>query len=251
MKNKILLFVLSVLLLSAMAVPSMCQLTVGINVGDWFEYEGTLVSWVADSGVPFPPNEYALILEEYNTTDWFRYTVTDIVDDEVTFEILTHWSNGTETTSTLVDNMATSFTMMVIGANLTEGYQIRPEYDWEPDIGFPLVWPARILDPPIMLDVNNETRETNVLDWVHPPDFGYTHQIYNWDKETGIQVYYEVQSSATDYVSGGDYSYTAKFELVDSSYGIVIPDLTGIVMLSALIAITVLIILLRPKKSKN
>jgi len=247
MKKAILLIVLTMLLLFAMAVPSMCQLTVGINVGDWFVYEGTLVSWVADPGVPFPPNEYAIILETYNTTDWFNYTVTNIANEVVTFEVLTYWSNGSETTETLDDNMAESFTMMAIGADLEEGYQIRPEFDWYPVIGFDLIWPARFLGAPIML----ETRETNVLDWVHPPDFGYTRQIYYWDKETGIQVYYEVQSSATDYVSGGDYSYTAKFELVDSSYGFVIPDLTGTIMLAALIAFTIAIVIYKRKKIFN
>mgnify|MGYP001151621573 CR=1 FL=1 len=64
MKKIILLTVFSVLLLSVMIVPSLSQeWTVGVNVGDWFTYEGTLVLWEADEGVPFPPNEYALILQ--------------------------------------------------------------------------------------------------------------------------------------------------------------------------------------------
>jgi hypothetical protein len=123
----------SALLLSVMTVPSLSQeWTAGINVGDWFIYEGTLVLWEADAGVPFPPNEYALILQEYDVTDYYNYTVTDIVGSNVTFEVLTYWSNGTETTSILVDNMTSSFIMIVIGANLEPATQIRDEYDWTP-----------------------------------------------------------------------------------------------------------------------
>ena len=115
MKKIILLTVFSVLLFSIMIVPLLSQeWTVGVNVGDWFMYEGTLVLWEADASVPFPPNEYALILQEYNVTDWYKYTVTDIVGSNVTFDVLIHWSNGTETTSILVDNMTSSFSMMAI-----------------------------------------------------------------------------------------------------------------------------------------
>jgi hypothetical protein len=221
MKKKIVLLILfSVFLSCAMTVPSLSQWAVGVNVGDWFKYEGTLVLWEADPGVPFPPNEYALILKEYNETDWYNYTVTDIVGETVTFEILTHWSNGTETTSVLVDNMTSSFTMMVIGANLEPGTQIRDEFDWEPILNFSYVWPPRTLNEAIMVEYEAGTRETNVLDWVHPPTFGYTRQIYHWDKEYGIQVGYEVHSTATDFVSGGEYTYIAAFQLVDSSINV-------------------------------
>jgi len=251
MKKIILLTVFSVLLLSVMIVPSLSQeWTVGVNVGDWFTYEGTLVLWEADAGVPFPPNEYALILEEYNVTDWYTYTVTDIVGSNVTFDVLTHWSNGTETTSILVDNMTSSFTMMVIGANLEPGTHLRDEIDWEPIIDFPMIWPPRTLNETIMVELEAGTREMNVLDWTHPPTFGYTRQIYHWDKENGIQAYYQVESTATDFASGGEYTYIAKFQLVDSSINVlVIPEYhSGTIMLLVFIAITVSIDLYRRKK---
>lgn len=251
MKKIILLTVFSVLLFSIMIVPSLSQeWTVGVNVGDWFMYEGTLVLWEADASVPFPPNEYALILQEYNVTDWYKYTVTDIVGSNVTFDVLVHWSNGTETTSILVDNMTSSFSMMVIGANLEPGIQIRDEFDWEPVIGFPLFWPARTLNETIMVEYESGPREMNVLDWTHPPTFGYTRQMYHWDKEYGIQAYYQVESTATDFASGGEYTYIAKFQLVDSSMDVlVIPEyLPGAVMLLVLISITVSIGLYRRKR---
>ncbi len=256
MKKKIVLLTLfSVFLVSAMTVPSLSPWTAGVNIGDWFMYEGTLVLWEADEGVPFPPHEYALILKEYNETDWYNYTVTDIVGENVTFEILTHWSNGSETTSVLIDNMTSSFTMMIIGANLEPGTQIRDEVDWTEVFGFPYVWPPRYLNETIMVEyINGTFRETNVLDFVHPPAFpgAYTRQLYHWDKEYGIQARYEVHSNATT-MEGGEYAYIAAFQLVDSSIDVlIIPEYPpGAVMLSLFVAITVSTALYKRKKLRH
>lgn len=256
MKKITLLTVFSVLLLSAMLLPSLCQaqLTVGVQVGDWFMYEGTLVSWEAGPSVPIPPNEYAFEVVTFNTTDWFRYTVTDITGENVTFEIVTHWSNGTETTATLEDDMANSFTLMCIGTNLGPGDEVRPEYDWTAVFGFAWIWPARILNDTVEDQYLGGIRTANVLDWWHPPFFEgmepSTRQVYHWDEETGIQTLYETQSSGMDYTSGEDYSYDVRRVLVDSSLeGLVIPEVfTTIVMLVILSASTVSIVLYRRKK---
>jgi len=247
MKKTILLIVLSMLLLCAMAVPALAQYDwdVGIAVGDWFLYEGTLLFYDSAT-VPFPP-PYLEYLQVYAESDWMNYTVIDITPgdggDNVTFSVLTHWSNGTETTSELVDNMTSSMTLMVIGANLADYTEIRPEYDI---LGWPM--PARYLNESFMLDTDNGTRETNVLD--HDSDIftNIYHYIYYWDKETGIQVYFE--NYATDVVTeeGQPYSYKCKLDLVNSSSGVIVPDLTGPVMLSAFIAITVPIVLYKRKK---
>ena len=101
-----------------------------------------------------------------------------------------------------------------------------------------------------MVEYASGPREMNVLDWTHPPTFGYTRQMYHWDKEYGIQAYYQVESTATDFASGGEYTYIAKFQLVDSSMDVlVIPEyLPGAVMLLVLISITVSIGLYRRKR---
>ena len=240
----------SMVLLSATLLLPMCQaLTVGVSVGNWFKYKGTLVSWVADPGVPFPPSQYDTDVLTFNTSDWFRYTVTGIVAENVTFEVVTHWKNGTETTETLGDNMADSFSMMIIGANLAPGAQIRPAYDWEPVFGFPWIWPARILNATTEDPYTVGTRTANVLDWWMPPVFGgdpTTRQIYHWDKLTGIQTLFETHSAQTAYDDSfqpiGDYSYVTKRVLVDSSIsGMVVPEgLTiGVMMLLSTIAVLV------------
>jgi hypothetical protein len=257
MKKTALLTVLSVLLLSAILLPSLCQaLTVGVQVGDWFKYEGELVSWEADEGVPFPPSQYDTDVLTFNTTDWFKYTVTAINGETVTFEVVTHWQNGTETTATIEDDMANSFTMMIIGTDLGPGDQVRPEYDWTETFGFSWIWGTRTLNASEQDPYAGGTRTANVLDWWMPPIFGdpTTRQIYHWDAATGIQTLYETHSAQTAYDDQfqpiGDYSYVTRRVLVDSSVpGLVVPEVfTTIVMLMILSASTATIVLYRRKK---
>lgn len=142
--------------------------------------------------------------------------------------------------------MTDSFTMMVIGANLTEGTTIRPEFDWAPFFGFPYVWPERKLNQSIIVPFNGIEKEVNVLDWVHPPLFSCmpptTRQIYWWDKTIGIQVRYYVSENGTDFYSGESYRYVATFELIDTSkgWGAVIPEGANIAVI--VLASTIILI---------
>ena len=190
-KRIVSLVALSVLLLSATAVPALAQYDwdVGVEVGDWFLYEPTLILWESEE-VAFPPF-YLQYLQTYNESSLMNYTVTDITGDIVTFEVEYHWTNGTDTTSMLEENMTSSESLMVIGANLPDGAEIRPEYSildmW--------AMPARYLNESIMLETDTGTRETNVLD--HDSDIfnQIYHHTYYWDKETGIQVYHAEQAT--------------------------------------------------------
>jgi hypothetical protein len=239
-----LLVVIPILLLSTLVVPALCDdLTVGVSVGDWFKYEGTLDYWEADDVVPFPPDQYTTFLQTYNESNWMTYTVTGIEGNVITFEVLTHWKNGTETIETTTDDITSSFTMMAIGANLEPGTQIRDEYDWQY-----FIWPPRYLNNSIIVEYESGPRETNVLDWLHP--IGYTNQIYHWDKATGVQVLYEVHANNTDYTSGGEYKYIATFKLIDTNVDeLKIPEYsTGTVMVLTLVAVTASLEIYRRKK---
>ncbi len=66
-----------------------------------------------------------------------NYTVTDITlgdgSDVLTFDLVYYWKNGTETNSILDDNITSSQSLMVLGANLANYTEILPEYsisDW-------------------------------------------------------------------------------------------------------------------------
>ena len=246
MKKTILLTALSLLLLSVIVAPVMAQYDwdVGVEVGDWFLYEGTLVYYESQT-VAFPP-AYLEYLQTYNDSDWIKYTVTDITPGNgaiVTFDVLTHWSDGTETTDTLEENITSSANLMVIGANLTDGTEIRPAYSlldqWD--------MPARYLNASIMLDTANGTRETNVLDHDSNIFDQIYHYTYYWDKETGIQVYYEAIGDDVLNQDFQPFSFKCKLELVDSSSGIIVPDITVIVMLSTLFATAIPILIYKRK----
>ena len=171
-----------------------------------------------------------------------NYTVTGITDSVVTFEIVYHWTNGTETTSTLDDDMYSSTSLMVIGANLADGTEIRPEYDI---LGWPM--PARVLNSSILLG----TQVTNVLDYESDIFYQIYYYTYCWDKQTGIQVYF--QNNGTDVMDQWltPFSFRCKLELIDSSAGNVVPEFSAVVMLSTLMIITIPIILCRRKKLPN
>lgn len=250
MKQIILTVLLSVFLLSAMIVPSLSQdWTVGVSVGDTFKYAGTLVSWESDA-VSFPPT-YLEFLQTYNESDWMEYTVTGIDAENVTFEVTTHWKNGTETVSTMEDNMTSSQSMMVIGADLTEGTEIRVA---RTDPTWGIEYAARILEAPVMREYESGTKETNVLIYDQDIFGNIFHYEYLWDKETGIQVYF--QNSGIDVLDMNQnmYSYNVTLELIETNVAdwTVIPEFpTGTVMLLVFIAITVSIDLYRRKTLKH
>lgn len=247
-KKIILTVLLAVFLLSAMVVPALSQYDwdIGIEVGDWFLYEPTLILWESEE-VAFPPY-YLQYLQTYNESSLMNYTVTGITlgdgGDLITFEVVYQWKNGTETTSTLEENMTSSESLIVIGANLPNGAEIRPAYsilDMWP-------MPARYLNESIMLDTDQGIKETNVLDHDSNIFEQIYHYTYYWNKETGIQVYHAEHGTDVLNENQQAYSYSCKVELIDSSTGVVIPDLTGSVMLLTLIAITIPIVFLHRRK---
>ena len=241
MKKIILLAGLSLLLLVGMVAPAQGQWTIDLQAGDWFKYEGNLLNWTSEEGFEFPPS-FAGYLQTYNESDWIMYTVTDVsIQDLVNWTVVTHWSNGTETTADMVENVTSSSDIMVIGANMTEGDLIRPADFLAGD---------RILNASIMLDSPNGTREMNVLNYASE-FFGstYGHEYY-WDALTGIQVLHWMDANASDFMSGATYNYTATFTLIESSTGQVIPDLTGPLLLLATMSITAPIALLLRRKKR-
>jgi hypothetical protein len=243
MKKKIVLLTLfSVFLLSAMTVPSLSQWTVGVKVGDWFLYESTLVEY---EGEPFPPNEYMTFLQTYNDSDWQKLTVTAVSGTTITFESVTHWKNGSDTTTTIEEEITTSSELWAIGANLTVGEEVRPEDTfWG--------WPARIINETINTEYDGLIRETNYVPWSFmggpEGDWPFNYEYY-FDKETGILVKYV--AAAELYQETGDVTFLAVNELVDLNVWVIPEYPTVTVMLLAFVAITVSIGLYGRKKLKH
>jgi len=255
MKKKILIVLLSVLLLSAMAVPALAQsLDVGVEVGDWFKYEAKVTQWESDD--PFlPEGFYGPLTLADNQTNFILYTVTDItpVDggNNVTFTITYDWQNGSETEGTLVETVTTANTnIFMIGANMEEGDMVSDTFDFL-GMGF-FDYPVRSINQTIDREYLDSTRETNVCEY--PLEiFGSLYDyVYQWDKVTGMRVYYENHGDVAAFGESSAYVYTVIWELVDSSVeGLVIPDLTGPIMLLTLIAVTIPIVLHKRKTLKH
>jgi len=229
-------------------VPALAQYDwdISIEVGDWFLYEGTLISYESNFGFPPPYLEY---LQTYNESDWMKYTVIDTsIQGFINFTIVTHWSNGTETSMDYAEDIMNSESLMVIGANLTDHEEIRPEYLL---LGF---WPmpARSLNESMMLVTTNGTRETNVAIYDWNIFENIYHHTWYWDKKTGIIAYHEEYGDDLATENEGDlYSYHSKLELVNSSLGIILPDLTGSILLLTLIAITIPIYLQKRRRQSK
>ena len=254
MKKILPAMLLSVFLLSAITVPTLSQdVTVGVSVGDWFKYEASVYDWEAEPSVPFPPDQYVEFLYTYNETDWQKYTVTDVVGSNVTFDVLSHWKNGTETTYELEINITSSQSppevLTVVPANLEAGDQVKPELTL-----FGLItYPPRYINETVLVDYGTGTRETNVLDYEHPtllPEASI-HSTQHWDKETGVLVKMLGKFLNNTSVAVGDYSVTYEIELVEANLWVVPEFPTGTVMLLIFVSVTVSIAIYRRKKLKH
>jgi hypothetical protein len=246
MKKVILVMLLAVFMLSAMAVPSLSQdVTVGVSVGDWFMYEGDLVLWEADDGVPFPPHQMYSFLQTWNESDWQKRTVTNVSGTTVTYEIVTHYKNGTEVTQTVDEGVTSAFTYYAIGANLGPGDQARASIFGDP----------MILNETIDREYGDITRETNYCEWSSfysnplPTLYDvYTHDDFYWDKATGILAEWVYNGSLS--MAEGNATYSVIQKLIDANVWVIPEFPTGTVMLLVFVAVTVCVDIYRRKKLK-
>jgi hypothetical protein len=255
MKKTILIVLLSVFLLSALTVPALAQsLDVGVEVGDWFEYEAKVTQWESDD--PFlPEGFYGPLSLADNETNSILYTVTDItpVDggNNVTFTITYDWENGSVTEGTYVESVTTANTnIFMIGANMEEGDMVSDTFDFL-GMGF-FDYPVRSINQTIDREYLDGTRETNVCEYsIDIWGSIYEYTIY-WDKATGMRAYFQEHGDVGAIGEGAPYEFTRVWELVDSSVeGLVIPEFTGLIMLSLLIAVTIPIVLHKRKTLKH
>jgi hypothetical protein len=256
MKRKTILIAgLSMLLLAAMAAPAMAKEDVGVQVGDWFQYEAKITQW--DSEMEFLIEGYLgpLTLAD-NQTDSIIYTVTaitpDTIGDNVTFEITYNWSNGSVTYGNLVEQVATTDqNIFIIGANMTEGDMVSDAYSF---MGM-ADYPARYITSTEDLENPNATRSTNVLIYtVNLMGTDYEYEMW-WDAVTGMRVYYWNHAAVPEINFGGTpqpaYEYTLEWSLVDSSVdGVLIPDLTGPILLLTVMSISIPIALLHRRRKR-
>ncbi len=254
--KKIIAAGLSILVLAAMAVPVLAQKElVGVQVGDWFKYKAEVTQW--ESTMEFLPENYQgpLIVQE-NQTDAIWYNVTTITPgdggDNVTFTIQYDWTNGTVTYETMTYNVSTADQIIfMIGANMTAGDMVSDTFDFLNLNMFQ--YPARYINETIDFTNPNATRETNVLEYdINILGAPYEY-IFYYDKTTGMRVWYWNHGDVPEitFPTGTQpaYEYTVVWELVDSSVeDLLVPDLTGPILLLTFMTITVPIVFLHRRK---
>lgn len=254
MKKTILIVLLSAFLSSAMIVPALAQdMTVGVSVGDWFKYENRITEWTHEEAF-LPEGYFGPLTLADNETNFILYTVTDILPVDgganVTFTITYDWKNGSVTEGELVETVSTANqNLFAIGANMEPDDMVSDEFSF---FGM-MDYPARTINSTIDREYLNEViREANTLEYTieifgSPYDY-----VYQWDKETGMRVYYESHGDVAEFGDSPAYTYTVVSELVDSSIeGLVIPEFTGLIMLSLLVAITIPLVLYKRKTLKR
>jgi hypothetical protein len=112
-------------------------------------------------------------------------------------------------------------------------------------------YPARYINETIDFTNPEATRETNVLEYdINILGSPYEY-IFYYDKATGMRVWYWNHGDviALDYIGQPAYEYTVVWELADSSVnGLLIPDLTGPILLLTTMAITIPIVILHRRR---
>jgi hypothetical protein len=242
MKKAILAMLFALLLLSAMAVPSLSQdLTVGVSVGDSFTYEGTWFHDVISGGTTVPNQLVAY--QFWNETDSVTRTVIDVTDTMVTFENEFHFSNGTSATNTTVEDVANpAWVMLCVGANMEQGDSFYYDETYLVDY--------LIFNSTVMIDYGDAAGERETL-YHQSTTYAWATVIrqYWFDKETGILVRAQLDAG---YNLEDQNSTSGTFvELVDTSLWVIPEFPTGTAMLAVFAAVTVSIAVYRRKRLKR
>jgi len=200
-KNGLLVFVSWFLLLTAIMassiIPIAAQRTVGVHVGDWFEYGTVEFNWTSNDPGAAPPSEWT----EMNGTEWMRTTVQEISGTNITGQIIVHYTNGSETTEEYlldVDTGQGNGTILFIAANLGAGDLVYTD----PTTFYPGATINETISRPYLgqsVEVNhlNLTIEYEYPDWFH---YIWRINLY-WYKSSGalceFQMYYYNWTSGT------------------------------------------------------
>jgi len=124
----VILLVAAAAVIYVVANPLPKVVTVGVHVGDTFTYNITSTSTLIGLDAVEPPGFF-----QYNQTDYYKITITDITGTNVSMDTLWRFKNGTEVTGTQLLDIANGKKADVNGfwalypANLNVGDLLRPK----------------------------------------------------------------------------------------------------------------------------
>jgi hypothetical protein len=240
MKKAILAMLFALFLLSAMTVPSLSQdLTAGVSVGDTFTYEGTWFHNVISGGTTVP--NQLVDYQFWSETDSVTRTVIDVTGTMVTFENEYHFSNGTSSTDTVVEDVTSpGWVHLCVGANMEPGDTFYYDETYLVDyLSF---------NSTVMIDYETDSRET-LYHQSTTAAWATVIRQYWFDKETGILV--KAQLDAEYNLEDQNSTSGTLVELVGSSVWVIPEFPIGTVMLAVFVAVTACVGIYRRKGLKR
>ncbi len=238
MKKIVLLASISMFLVSVMLVTLVLAQprVVGINVGDWFKYEEIGFDWYSNNPeATIPP--YAADLNE---TEYVIITIQDISGTNVTLQLTTRFTNGTDDIESGYINIDTgdgNLTIWVISANLnvndtlyTSGFYST----WRLNETIMRTYPDEVRDTThFNLTVKHESNETGY--------YMYASTNYYWDRSSGIMV--EMTQNQTVQMGGNYTTLSIWFRITESGVWVVPEFDTWTSMLIPVTILTVAILI--------
>ena len=243
-KRIVFLTLISVSLLSTMVLTSVVAQPriVGVNVGDWFEYNDVAVTWSSnDPNATFPPSGWEW-LKETNETEWMRLSVEQVSGTNITLQMLTHYRNGTEETSggdVDIDTGDGNMTFMAISADLNANDTIYSSPDWS----------DYKINETISRTYPDGVRNTNHLNMTYEYSWNisetqyyyYMSQNFYWDRESGIFVesHFEVTNQTGEYLT----TWSSLARITDSNVWVIpeFPTWTPTLLILITLAIAIVI----------
>ena len=238
----------AVCILAIMVVPSGAQ-TIGIQVGDYFTYEGDW-SYETNTGtggmVPYQISE----ARDWANITQLNMTVASIDGNNITFNNVYTFSNGsdpmTNTTTVTVNGLEHVLRILVIPSASQLGDEVANDTQW-------LNGPVNITEDTFMWGFGESGSEVDRLCLEHRSltgSYATVDRHYWWDSETGILVRRYLNTNYQD-DSTGDWSQGIYNIVLVATNKWTIPEFpTGTVMLLMFVALAVSIGIYQRKKLK-
>ncbi|UCE96706.1 MAG: hypothetical protein JSV51_03700 [Candidatus Bathyarchaeota archaeon] len=232
----------SVFLLSALVITSSAQeRTVGVNVGEWFEYDHIFDWSSSDPNATIPP-----YFELVSEIEWTNITILDVSGTNVTFQSVMHLKNGTDLTNlglTDVDTGEGNATNWVVSANLDPNDSIYTTGDyssWKINETIVKTYPDGVRDTNHV----NITKEMNMTGV-----YMYASNNFYWDRSSGIVV--EMTIIQISQMEAIETNMTSIIKITESDVWVIPEFSTYTSLLLTLVLLTVPIVTIKRRLLKT
>ena len=235
------LAVASALLLVSIIPACASASTVGVRLGDWWEYGIIGPKWESTDPEATVPPETTEMME--TCPAWYRFAVLSVSGTTVVLEMTVGFRNGTQVKGQAAGDLATgtgNLTDFLFPAGLSKG-----DWPWgtmgpqDSILGAPPIPPTHINDT-VSRTYAGATREVNVMSGTQASGVTEMTMIIIFDKMTGIacEIFFGVSSTQGDWVT--TMSNTMELTATNAWRGTEIPEIGGISGAMGLLSVIVL-----------